>query len=160
MSILDPNASMSQQMSLLKSNILAAQQYMAETGGDEKMLNKFLQEKLRGTLSDSSTVDASTDSDNLTDSNHTDSEMEIEATVKKQKQYDERALRVPLEKGLSCFFFLKYKRIKLNFFKLGWKRETIIRGITKNGGIKGDVTYVAPDSSNKFKQMSDVTQVI
>lgn len=42
---------------------------------------------------------------------------------------------------------------------IGWKRETIIRGVTKNGGIKGDVTYVAPDSSNKFKQMSDITQV-
>lgn len=31
--------------------------------------------------------------------------------------------------------------------------------MTKNGGIKGDVTYAAPDSSNKFKQMSDITQV-
>lgn len=41
----------------------------------------------------------------------------------------------------------------------GWRRETIIRGLTKNGGIKGDVTYTAPDSTNKFKQMSDVTQV-
>jgi hypothetical protein len=99
MPILDPNASMNQQMNLLKSNILAAQQYISEAGGDEKALNKFLQEKFRGTLSDSSTVDASTDSDNLTDSNHTDSEMEIEVATKKQKQYDERALRVPLEKG-------------------------------------------------------------
>lgn len=101
MPILDPNASMNQQMNLLKSNILAAQQYISEAGGDEKALNKFLQEKFRGTLSDSSTVDASTDSDNLTDSNHTDSEMEIEVAVKKQKQYDERALRVPLDKGTS-----------------------------------------------------------
>lgn len=41
----------------------------------------------------------------------------------------------------------------------GWKRETIIRGLTKTGGIKGDVTYAAPDSANKFKQMSDITQV-
>ncbi|CAH0551752.1 unnamed protein product [Brassicogethes aeneus] len=138
--MLDPNASMNQQMNMLKSNILAAQQYISEAGGDEKALNKFLQEKLRGTLSDSSTVDASTDSDNLTDSNHTDSEMEAEVAAKKQKQYDERLLRIPLE--------------------LGWKRETIIRGITKNGGIKGDVTYAAPDSANKFKQMSDVTQYL
>ncbi|KRT80879.1 hypothetical protein AMK59_5069, partial [Oryctes borbonicus] len=99
MPILDPNVPMTQQMSLLKSNILAAQQYIAESGGDEKTLNKFLQEKFRGTLSDSSTVDASTDSDNLTDSNHTDSEIEMEAVTKKQKQYDERALRQPLEKG-------------------------------------------------------------
>lgn len=100
--ILDPNASMNQQMSMLKSNILAAQQFISEAGGDEKALNKFLQEKLmRGTLSDSSTVEATSDSDNLTDSNHTDSEMEqeISAAAKKQKQYDERLLRVPLEKG-------------------------------------------------------------
>ncbi|RZC05013.1 bromodomain adjacent to zinc finger domain protein 2B, partial [Asbolus verrucosus] len=144
MPILDPNATMNQQMNLLKSNILAAQQYISEAGGDEKALNKFLQEKFRGTLSDSSTVDASTDSDNLTDSNHTDSEMEIEVATKKQKQYDERALRVPLDKGQDT----------------GWKRETIIRGLTKSGGIKGDVTYVAPDSANKFKQMSDVTQYL
>lgn len=97
--MLDPNASMNQQMNVLKSNILAAQQYISEAGGDEKALNKFLQEKFRGTLSDSSTVDASTDSDNLTDSNHTDSEMESEVAAKKQKQYDERLLRVPLELG-------------------------------------------------------------
>lgn len=45
------------------------------------------------------------------------------------------------------------------FLPSGWRRETVIRGVTKSGGIKGDVTYVAPDSSNKFKQMSDVTQV-
>nr|CAI5824477.1 unnamed protein product [Callosobruchus analis] len=119
--MLDPNVSMAQQMNMLKSNILAAQQYISEAGGDEKGLNKFLQEKLRGTLSDS--------------------KMEQDAVAaKKQKQYDERLLRVPLEKG--------------------WKRETIIRGLTKNGGIKGDVTYIAPDSTNKFKQMSDVTQYL
>ncbi|XP_060523165.1 uncharacterized protein LOC132700053 isoform X3 [Cylas formicarius] len=137
--MLDPNASMNQQMSMLKSNILAAQQYISEAGGDEKALNKFLQERFKGTLSDSSTVDAS-DSDNLTDSNHTDSEIETEVVAKKQKQYDERLLRVPLERG--------------------WKRETVIRGLTKSGGIKGDVTYSAPDTSNKFKQMSDVTQYL
>ncbi|KAK9720736.1 Methyl-CpG binding domain [Popillia japonica] len=121
MPILDPNVPMTQQMSLLKSNILAAQQYIAESGGDEKTLNKFLQEKFK-------------------DSNHTDSEIEMEAVTKKQKQYDERALRQPLEKG--------------------WKRETIIRGVSKSGAIKGDVTYIAPDSSNKFKQMSDISQYL
>ncbi|XP_050306247.1 bromodomain adjacent to zinc finger domain protein 2B isoform X3 [Anthonomus grandis grandis] len=145
--MLDPNVSMNQQMSLLKSNILAAQQYISEAGGDEKALNKFLQERFKGALSDGSAAEAS-DSDNLTDSNHTDSEFESESSThhqqavasKRQKQYDERLLRVPLEKG--------------------WRRETIIRGVTKNGGIKGDVTYAAPDSSNKFKQMSDVTQYL
>ncbi|XP_025834875.1 uncharacterized protein LOC108740196 isoform X2 [Agrilus planipennis] len=144
MPILDPNTSMNQQISLLKSNILAAQQLMVEVGGDEKTFNKLLQEKIKGTLSDSnsSTVDASTDSDNHTDSNHTDSEIEAEplSTLKKQKQYDENMLRVPLAKG--------------------WRRETIIRGLGKNGTIKGDISYIAPDSSNKFRQMSDITQYL
>ncbi|KAK5647311.1 hypothetical protein RI129_002203 [Pyrocoelia pectoralis] len=144
MQVLDPNASMNQQISLLKSNILAAQQLMVEAGGDEKVFNKLLQEKFRGALSDSnsSTVDASTDSDNLTDSNHTDSEMETDSsiTVKKAKHFDERALRIPLEKG--------------------WKRETVIKALAKNGNIRGDVIYIAPDSSNKFKQMSDITQYL
>ncbi|XP_072379907.1 bromodomain adjacent to zinc finger domain protein 2B isoform X1 [Diabrotica undecimpunctata] len=136
--LLDANASINQQMSVLKSNLMAAQQYLSDTG-DEQALNRLLQDKIKGALSDSSTIDAS-DSDNLTDSNHTDSEMEVEVVAKKQKQYDERLLRVPLEKG--------------------WKRETIIRGLTKNGNLKGDVTYTAPDSSNKFKQMSDISQYL
>lgn len=98
---------MNQQMTMLKSNILAAQQYIQETGGDEKALNKYLQEKFKGTLSDSSTVDATSDSDNLTDSNYTDSEMETEVVAaKKQKHYDERLLRVPLERGKTKKYFL------------------------------------------------------
>lgn len=138
--MLDPNTSINQQMNILKSNIMAAQQYLSETAGDEQALNKLLQEKIKGTHSDSSTVDATSDSDNLTDSNLTDSEMEVEVVAKKPKHYDERLLRIPLEKG--------------------WKRETVIRGLSKNGFLKGDVTYVAPDSSNKFKQMSDITQYL
>lgn len=110
MPILDPNASMNQQISVLKSNILAAQQLMAEAGGDEKTFNKLLQEKFRGALSDSnsSTVDASTDSDNLTDSNQTDSEMEVETSIslKKPKQFDMNSLKVPLEKGIGAYFKL------------------------------------------------------
>lgn len=103
--MLDPNTSINQQMSLLKSNIMAAQQYLQETGGDEKALNKYFQEKMKGTLSDSSTVDATSDSDNLTDSNHTDSEMETEVVTKKQKQYDERLLRIPLDRGMDLGIF-------------------------------------------------------
>ncbi|XP_019757986.2 bromodomain adjacent to zinc finger domain protein 2B isoform X3 [Dendroctonus ponderosae] len=139
--ILDPNMSTNQQMSLLRSKVWAAEQYIAETGGDDKAMIKNLQDRGRVALSDGSTADAS-DSDNLTDSNRTDSDTESEAPVasKKQKQYDERLLRVPLEKG--------------------WRRETILRGVTKSGSIKGDVTYTAPSSSNKFKQMSDITQYL
>lgn len=104
--MLDPSISMNQQMSMLKSNILAAQQYISEAGGDEKALNKFLQERFKGALSDGSTAEAS-DSDNLSDSNPTDSEAETDSVQplanKKQKQYDERLLRVPLEKGQYWF---------------------------------------------------------
>lgn len=73
---IDPNTPMNQQMSLLKNNILAAQQYMAESG-DERHL-----EKIRSALSDSSNMEVSTDSDNLTDSNQTDSEAETDANGK------------------------------------------------------------------------------
>lgn len=88
-------------------------------------------------------MEVSTDSDNLTDSNQTDSEAETDANgvsnPKKRRMYNERELRLPLEQG--------------------WKRETIIRGLTKNGGIKGDVCYTPPDSSIKLKQVSDIAQV-
>lgn len=125
---------MNQQMSLLKSNIMAAQ-YMAEQSGDERHL-----EKIRNALSDSSNMEVSTDSDNLTDSNQTDSETETDANglsnPKKRRHYNERELRIPLEHG--------------------WKRETVIRGLTKNGGIRGDVYYTPPDTNQKLKQWPEV----
>lgn len=71
---IDPNTPMNQQMSLLKSNILAAQQYMADHGDESRHL-----EKIRNALSDSSNMEVSTDSDNLTDSNQTDSEPDTDA---------------------------------------------------------------------------------
>lgn len=41
----------------------------------------------------------------------------------------------------------------------GWKRETIIRGLTKSGHIKGEVCYYSPyDSSAKLKTMNQVHQ--
>lgn len=41
----------------------------------------------------------------------------------------------------------------------GWKRETIIRGLTKSGHLKGDVYYYSPHSPTvKFKTMSQVKQ--
>ncbi|XP_044739668.1 uncharacterized protein LOC123301018 isoform X4 [Chrysoperla carnea] len=136
MPILDPNTSINQQMSLLKSNILAAQQLMAESG-DEKQL-----EKLKGALSDSSNMEVSTDSENLSDSNLTDSDGEMDngPNAKKKKYYDETELRIPLEKG--------------------WKRETIIRGLSKNGGIKGDVYYIPPESKGKLRQISEIIQYL
>lgn len=88
-------------------------------------------------------MEVSTDSDNLTDSNPTDSEAETDANgvsnPKKRRTYNERELRLPLEQG--------------------WKRETIIRGLTKNGGIKGDVYYTPPDTNTRLKQTTEILQV-
>lgn len=41
----------------------------------------------------------------------------------------------------------------------GWKRETIIRGLTKSGHLKGDVHYYSPyNSSTKLSTMSQIKQ--
>lgn len=55
---------------------------------------------------------------------------------KKRRHYNERELRIPLEQG--------------------WKRETIIKGLTKSGVILGDVYYTPPDSNAKLKQWTEV----
>ncbi|XP_059224803.1 bromodomain adjacent to zinc finger domain protein 2B isoform X2 [Stomoxys calcitrans] len=39
---------------------------------------------------------------------------------------------------------------------LGWKRETVIRGLTKAGQIKGEVTYYAPGSNVPIKSIGQV----
>lgn len=39
----------------------------------------------------------------------------------------------------------------------GWKRETIIKGLTKTGGLKGDVYYFSPyNSTNKITNMNQL----
>lgn len=41
----------------------------------------------------------------------------------------------------------------------GWKRETIIRGLTKSGHLKGDVYYFSPyNSTVKLKTMNQIKQ--
>ncbi|XP_055688783.1 bromodomain adjacent to zinc finger domain protein 2B isoform X2 [Lutzomyia longipalpis] len=42
----------------------------------------------------------------------------------------------------------------------GWKRETVIRGLTKTGQIIGDVIYMPPKSQLKLKTMEEVEIVI
>lgn len=42
----------------------------------------------------------------------------------------------------------------------GWKRETIIHGLTKNGQIKGDVYYLAPGSQIKLKTINQIKEVL
>ncbi|XP_030388198.1 uncharacterized protein LOC115634529 isoform X2 [Scaptodrosophila lebanonensis] len=39
---------------------------------------------------------------------------------------------------------------------LGWKRDTVIRGLTKQGQIRGEVTYYAPNSTVPFKTIGQV----
>jgi hypothetical protein len=38
----------------------------------------------------------------------------------------------------------------------GWKRETIIRGLTKSGHLKGEVHYISPSNDVKIKNMSQI----
>lgn len=41
----------------------------------------------------------------------------------------------------------------------GWKRETIIRGLTKNMQIRGEVCYYAPGSQMKLKHIGQIQTV-
>lgn len=78
-------------------------------------------------------MDVSTDSESVADtSGLSDSDTEEPLTNLSD-------LRVPLEKG--------------------WKRETIIRGLTKNGQIRGDVFYYAPGTTAKLKHIGQIQTV-
>lgn len=60
-------------------------------------------------------------------------------TAKRRKlEVDERELRIPLEHG--------------------WRRETIINGVSRTGVVKGEVTYYSP-CGRRFKQYPDVVRV-
>lgn len=96
----------------------------------------FSQEKLRQVMIEASqsmdsTSNTNTDTESVAESGMSESEGEEQINVKE--------LRVPLEKG--------------------WRRETVIRGLTKNGQIKGDVFYYPPQSMNKMKGMNQVQLV-
>lgn len=79
-------------------------------------------------------MDVSTDSESIADaSGLSDSDSE-ELTSNLSE------LRIPLEKG--------------------WKRETVIRGLTKNGQIRGDVCYYAPGNTTKLKHIGQVQTVL
>jgi hypothetical protein len=60
-------------------------------------------------------------------------------TAKRRKlEVDERELRIPLEHG--------------------WRRETVINGVSCTGVVKGEVTYYSP-CGRRFKQYPDVVRV-
>uniref|UniRef100_W4VRC8 Putative toutatis n=1 Tax=Corethrella appendiculata TaxID=1370023 RepID=W4VRC8_9DIPT len=89
-------------------------------------------EKLRLAMIEASqSMDTSnTDTESIAESGLSESEGEDQVNIKD--------LRAPVDKG--------------------WRRETIIRGLTKNGQIKGDVFYYAPGSQNKLKNINQVLQ--
>lgn len=79
-------------------------------------------------------MDVSTDSESVADtSGLSDSDTEEPLTNLSD-------LRVPLENG--------------------WKRETVIRGLTKNGQIRGDVFYYAPSTTAKLKHIGQIQTVL
>lgn len=95
----------------------------------------LLQDKIRQAIAEANlAMDVSTDSESLADaSGLSDSDNE-------ELQLNMSELRAPLEKG--------------------WKRETIIRGLTKNGQIRGDVCYFAPESQTKLKHITHVLAIL
>ncbi|XP_048509910.1 bromodomain adjacent to zinc finger domain protein 2B isoform X7 [Athalia rosae] len=123
---LDPSAPLAHQVSLLRSNIFAAQLH-ASTGlldekTQEKMKNKLLEvsgeeSNMDVTSESGSNTDAVTDTD--------DDNVEGIPSAKKRKLN-------PSEKDLQAAL------------DHGWKRETVIKGLGKTGVIKGDVTYYSP----------------
>lgn len=80
---------------------------------------------------DNSTSNTNTDTESISESGMSESEGEEHINI--------NDLRVPLEKG--------------------WRRETVIRGLTKSGHIKGDVFYYPPQSVNKMKGMNQIQLV-
>ncbi|XP_043468931.1 bromodomain adjacent to zinc finger domain protein 2B-like isoform X12 [Leptopilina heterotoma] len=128
---LDPNVPLSHQVSLLRSNILAAQQFNASLfQGDDKN-QKSLQEKMKNRLlevsGEESNMDVTSESESNTDAitdTDDDNPEGIPSAKKRKLNYSEKDLQIPLERG--------------------WKRETIIKGLGKTGVIKGDVSYHSP----------------
>ncbi|XP_055319617.1 bromodomain adjacent to zinc finger domain protein 2B isoform X4 [Sitodiplosis mosellana] len=92
-------------------------------------------EKIRQAIAEANlAMDVSTDSESVADtSGLSDSDTE-------EPLANLSDLRVPLDKG--------------------WKRETIIRGLTKNGQIRGDVFYYAPGNTTKLKHIGQVQTIL
>lgn len=80
---------------------------------------------------------------------------------------DHTHLRIPLTLGkyfffCYCIFFLhKSSMFKFSNNFEGWKRETLIKGLSRSGGIKGDVVYYPPEPhiNLKIKSVQELTSV-
>ncbi|XP_034933762.1 bromodomain adjacent to zinc finger domain protein 2B isoform X11 [Chelonus insularis] len=129
---LDPNIPLSHQVSLLRSNILAAQLHSASMlpQTDDKN-HRSLQEKMKNKLLEASgeesnmdvTSESGSNTDVVTDTDDDNADGTPSAKRRKLNPSD-KDLQVPLD----C----------------GWKRETVIKGLGKTGVIKGDVLYHSP----------------
>ena len=88
-----------------------------------------------GEQSEQSENEFSSDSDDDLD----DGSGEPSPKKRKLTPIDERLLRLPLERG--------------------WRRETLIRGLSRSGmSIKGEVTYITP-CNRRFKQYPELLKV-
>ncbi|XP_071554106.1 bromodomain adjacent to zinc finger domain protein 2B-like isoform X10 [Temnothorax nylanderi] len=164
---LDPSVPLSHQVSLLRSNILAAQLHASvATGQDdknqyyhlltkiqkkkrprpiraswarshEKMKNKFLEASGEESNMDV-TSESGSNTDVVTDTDDDNTEGTPSAKRRKLKP-SERDLQMPLERG--------------------WKRETVIKGLGKTGVIKGDVSYYSP-CGKTFRSSPDLVKFL
>ncbi|XP_076178592.1 uncharacterized protein LOC143152402 isoform X4 [Ptiloglossa arizonensis] len=140
---LDPSVPLSHQVSLLRSNILAAQLHATAT--DDKS-QRSLQEKMKNKLlevsGEESNMDVTSESGSNTDvvTDTDDDNMDGVSSAKRRKvKPSERDLQVPLERG--------------------WKRETVIKGLGKSGVIKGDVSYYSP-CGKTFRNSPDLAKFL
>ncbi|XP_014488409.1 PREDICTED: bromodomain adjacent to zinc finger domain protein 2B-like isoform X14 [Dinoponera quadriceps] len=144
---LDPSVPLSHQVSLLRSNILAAQLHASATGQGDDKNQRSLQEKMKNKLleasGEESNMDVTSESGSNTDVvTDTDDDNVVEGTssAKRRKlKPSERDLQMPLERG--------------------WKRETVIRGLGKTGVIKGDVSYYSP-CGKTFRSSPDLVKFL
>ncbi|XP_011308220.1 bromodomain adjacent to zinc finger domain protein 2B isoform X4 [Fopius arisanus] len=124
---LDPNVPLSHQVSLLRSNILAAQLHASATGQIDEKSHEKMKNKLLEVSGEESNMDVTSESGSNTDvvtDTDDDNADGIPSAKRRKLNPSEKDLQVPLERG--------------------WKRETVIKGLGKTGVIKGDVTYYSP----------------
>ncbi|XP_017799395.1 PREDICTED: bromodomain adjacent to zinc finger domain protein 2B-like [Habropoda laboriosa] len=141
---LDPSVPLSHQVSLLRSNILAAQ--LHATGQIDDKNQRSLQEKMKNKLlevsGEESNMDVTSESGSNTDvvTDTDDDNADGVSSAKRRKvKPSERDLQVPLERG--------------------WKRETVIKGLGKSGVIKGDVSYYSP-CGKTFRSSPDLAKFL
>ncbi|XP_067211249.1 bromodomain adjacent to zinc finger domain protein 2B isoform X11 [Linepithema humile] len=166
---LDPNVPLShQQVSLLRTNILAAQMHVSAAAGQNDDKNQYyhllkkiqkkkqprpnraswarnhekMKNKLLEASGEESNMDVTSESGSNTDvvTDTDDDNAEGTPSAKRRKlRPSERDLQMPLERG--------------------WKRETVIKGLGKTGVIKGDVSYYSP-CGKTFRSSPDLVKFL